>query len=115
MTYTASTVSLIVVMAQAELLEGSWVKVLLQLGVAGLWLYWLTGHLKDQTARDDKRHSENIAVAKAHGKAMERLTLTCYDVLDELAENYPHAKQRVREVIRKDAHDAIAENEKQTP
>lgn len=84
-----------------------WEKILLQIGIAGIWIVWLTRHLKDQTDRDDKRHSENIGVARDHAKAMERLTLTCYDVLDELGDAYPNAKRKVREVIRKDAREAI--------
>lgn len=111
MSHNAPIAALATIIAQSTIEEG-WIKVLLQLGIAGAWLYWLTGHLKDQTARDDKRHSENITVANNHARAMERLTLTCYDVLDELGDAYPHAKQRVREVIRKDAREAIDHDNK---
>lgn len=95
-----------------SVIDESWVKTIIQLGVAGLWLWWLTKHLKDQTDRDDKRHLENLSQGKAHALAMERLVLTVYDVLDQLSEEYPHAKQRVREVIRKDAKEAIEELKK---
>lgn len=84
-----------------------WAKTILQLGVAGLWLWWLTNHLKDQTKRDDKRHQENREDAKAHAVALERLTLTIYDTMDELSSEFPHAKQKVREVIRRNAKEAI--------
>lgn len=88
-------------------IDDAWGKMLLQLGIAGLWVYWLTKQLDKQTTRDDKRHTENIAVANDHAHAMERLTLTCYDVLEEIGEAYPNAKHKVREAIRRDARAAI--------
>jgi len=41
-------------MLAQSIIDESWVKMIVQLGVAGLWLWWLTKHLKDQTDRDDK-------------------------------------------------------------
>lgn len=108
MTPLVGTVTVFTMLAQS-IIDESWVKMIVQLGVAGLWLWWLTKHLKDQTDRDDKRHLENLTQGKHHALAMERLVLTVYDVLDQLTDQYPHAKERVREAIRKDATTAIEE------
>lgn len=91
-------------------IDDAWGKIFLQLGIAGVWIYCLNNQLDKQTKRDDKRHEDNIAIAKEHSASMQKLTVVCYDVLEEVAEAYPNARAKIREAMRREARLALDHN-----
>ncbi len=103
------------IMAQVQL-EESWSKTLLQFGIGGCWLVWFhcqwQAQMKinrEQLARDDKRHQDNLGIQKAQAIATERLSVLIAVTLSQIKDFSPHSIDRIVSHANEEAKHSINE------
>jgi len=79
-----------------------WAKTLFQYGIAGCWLIWFAVEWKDQKkinreqlARDDKRHQDNLSMQRSQAIATERLSVLIAVTLSQIKDFSPHSIDRI--------------------